>query len=108
MKRTITIRRPVERVLEAARPPMQAELHVDLAGFVCVGNVRVARLVERNGTRMLQFRDPCKPRAEKRGTPYVEVPIQEVAELAVTSEDLASGGNGSTMGGGEGVDDDGI
>lgn len=105
MKRTV-IRRPVERVLEAARPPLQAGLYVDQAGFVCIGNVRVARLVERNGTRMLQFRDPCRPRAEKRGTPYVEVPIQEVAELAIAPGDLASEENGSTMGGGEGTPDD--
>lgn len=96
----MTIRRPVERIVpQVARPPMRAGLHVDPRGFVCVDGIRVARLVERNGTRMLQFRDHCKPRVKKRGTRYVEVPVREVARLE-------AGADGGTMR--EGEDDAGV
>lgn len=93
------IRRPVERMVpQAARPPVQVGLHVDVQGFVCVDGMRVARLVERNGTRCLQFADRCKPRIRRRGTRYVEVPVREVANLE-------SNGNDSTIGEEESIEE---
>lgn len=90
------VRRPVERVLEAARPPKREGLHVDSEGFVCVGGVRVARLVERDGTRLLQFADRCKWRSARRGTRYVEVPVSEVAELNKAAGDGIISGEGKS------------
>lgn len=86
------IRRPVERCLEAALPPKREGLHVDPDGFVCVGSVRVARLVERDGQRLLQFKDKCKRRSSMRGTEFVDVPVSEFAELnKVERSDIISG-----------------
>jgi hypothetical protein len=97
MKRSVTIRRPVERTLEAARPPMQAGLHIDPGGYVCMDGVKVARLVQRDGRPCLRFPDRCKRRSSHRGTPFVDVPIAEIAQLAEKP-------NGSTMPGGEVAD----
>lgn len=94
------VNRPVERIVpEAARPPIQSGLHVDPSGFVCVDGIRVARLVERDGTRLLQFADRCRGRSQRRGTRYVEVPVREVANLE-------TGADGGTMGEGKVVGDE--
>lgn len=94
------VRRTVERIVpEAARPPLQSGLRVDPSGFVCVDGIRVARLVERDGTRLLQFADRCRGRSSRRGTRYVEVPVKEVASLESGGDSGTIGGeNGQTVG----------
>ena len=50
------------------------QIVVEERGFVFVDGVRVARYDEQRG--VLQFLDRNRMRSERRGTCYVEVPVQ--------------------------------
>lgn len=74
------VRRPVERLVpEAARPPVQVGLHLDPCGYICIGGVRVARYIRER--RCLQFYDKNRQRSRNRGTRFVEISIDELANL---------------------------
>lgn len=70
------------------RPPPPAvidtrprrELMVDADHFVYVDGVKIARLVEFEGARCLEFLDKDRRRSSRRGTDRVSVAVKELLE----------------------------
>lgn len=58
--------------------PKKPQISVDLkTSFVIVDNVKICKVVDGK----LQFKDKDRRRASERGTPYVEVGIQELSQI---------------------------
>lgn len=58
---------------------MADEIKVDKKGFVYVCGVKVAQCLATGSGPVLRFHDRCKGRSERRGTPYVDASLDDLA-----------------------------
>lgn len=67
-------------------------IQIDREGYIFVDRVKVAQVITEGQFVILRFQDRCSHRSERRGTKYVDIPIQDIVTAIMGQKDQDKGG----------------